>query len=150
MKSFAWPSSFPRYQVLFGINALDGLAKANVNLNLDTFAQLDLSLAASAAAKQLSGCTDVKTGLSVNAGADGSFFSLFSKSTSVSLFNKTFTLFTVRQVCLCNNALCAEGFDVEMLRKPSPPRARAVYLHTACSQGHRTRPYLLCRRPCRR
>ncbi|KAI0700589.1 hypothetical protein BC835DRAFT_1304043 [Cytidiella melzeri] len=116
----------------FGINALDGLAQANINLDLDSSAKLTLSLDAGATASEststastdppsyymnsyddssssssdsyyasrststsdsFSGCVDVSTGLAVNAGADGSFFDLFDKSTSVSLFQKNFDLF---------------------------------------------------------
>ncbi|THG96943.1 hypothetical protein EW026_g4972 [Hermanssonia centrifuga] len=90
--------------VQFGLNALDGLAEANVNLDLDTSAKLMLSLQASAKAStstygnssatgSFSGCVDLSSTLAVNAGADGSFFDLFDKSTSVTLFQKTFDLF---------------------------------------------------------
>ncbi|KAJ7282823.1 hypothetical protein C8J57DRAFT_1296618 [Mycena rebaudengoi] len=39
------------------------------------------------------GCFSVNAGLSVNAGAEGSFFGLFDDSTEVELFNKEFELF---------------------------------------------------------
>jgi len=39
------------------------------------------------------GCVNLQGGLSVNAGASGSFFSFFSAATQVSLFNKQFQLF---------------------------------------------------------
>jgi hypothetical protein len=42
------------------------------------------------------GYVNLQGGLSVNAGASGSFFSFFSAATQVSLFNKQFQLFNVR------------------------------------------------------
>jgi len=39
------------------------------------------------------GCVDLQGGLSVNAGATGSFFGFFNAATQVSLFNKQFQLF---------------------------------------------------------
>ncbi|KAI0345976.1 hypothetical protein BDW22DRAFT_936994 [Trametopsis cervina] len=78
--------------VLFGINALDGLANADVELDLDAYAELDLTLSMTAQ-KAFTGCADVKTGLTVSASANGSFFSLFNKSTVVTVFSKSFDLF---------------------------------------------------------
>lgn len=91
------------------MNALDGLAKATVNLDLDTSAKIALSLqkgatastgsnGTSASVDPFTGCVDVSSTLAVNAGADGAFLDLFDDSTSVSLFSKTFDLF---QVSLC-------------------------------------------------
>ncbi|EJF58506.1 hypothetical protein DICSQDRAFT_172861 [Dichomitus squalens LYAD-421 SS1] len=88
----------------FGINALDGKAKATINLDVDAQAGLDLSLTASGKAstatdgsksadKSFGGCVDVTSGLTVSAGADADFLSIFDKSTSVDLFKKTFDLF---------------------------------------------------------
>ncbi|KAJ3528236.1 hypothetical protein NM688_g8023 [Phlebia brevispora] len=90
--------------IAFGINVLDGLADATVNLDLDTSAKLTLSLQAgaelskstngsSSASGQFSGCVDLSSTLAINAGADGSFLDLFDDSTSVTLFSKTFDLF---------------------------------------------------------
>ena len=94
------------YQISFGLNALDGLAEATVNLDLDTSAKLTLSLkkgatvstssnGTSVSSDPFNGCVDVSSTLAVNAGADGSFLNLFDDSTSVSLFSKTFDLFNV-------------------------------------------------------
>ncbi|PSR71292.1 hypothetical protein PHLCEN_2v12806 [Hermanssonia centrifuga] len=79
--------------ILFGINALDGLAEANINLDLDAYAELELEFKESPGS--LSGCTGVTTGFNVNAGVDASFFDLFSKSTTVTLYSKAFDLFKV-------------------------------------------------------
>ena len=88
----------------FGINALSGKAKATINLDVDAQADLDLSLTGSgqvskatdgskSADKTLGGCVDVTSGLTVSAGADADFLSIFNKGTSVNLFQKTFDLF---------------------------------------------------------
>ncbi len=88
----------------FGIDVLSGAAKATINLDVDASAAVDLSLTAVAEAgiskdgskstdASFGGCVDVTTGLAVTAGADASLLSLFDKSTSVDLFNKTFDLF---------------------------------------------------------
>ncbi|KAI0340900.1 hypothetical protein BDW22DRAFT_1333399 [Trametopsis cervina] len=86
--------------IQFGIDALDGVGKATINLDLDSSAKLALSLKGGASATTrrsasggLSGCLDVSAGLAVNAGADASFFNLFDKSTNVSLFKKSFDVF---------------------------------------------------------
>ena len=84
-------------------------SKADVFLDLDTFAALDLSLEAGATASvdtdgnknasaQVGGCVDVNGGVSVNAGAEGSFFGLFDDSTQVSLFSKDFDFFKVSEL----------------------------------------------------
>ena len=91
-------------QLAFGINALSGKAKATINLDVDAQADLDLSLTGSgqvskatdgskSADKTLGGCVDVTSGLTVSAGADADFLSIFNKGTSVNLFQKTFDLF---------------------------------------------------------
>ncbi|KAI0087808.1 hypothetical protein BDY19DRAFT_1042228 [Irpex rosettiformis] len=77
--------------VLFGVNALDGLANVDVELDLDTFAELDLTLSESKSG--FTGCADVKTGINVKAAANGSFFSLFNKATVISIYSKSFDLF---------------------------------------------------------
>ena len=90
-------------QIEFGIDAL-GLAKADVQLDLDASGKLALSLEAGATAatstngtsyvsEEFGGCVDLSSTLAVTAGADGSFLGLFDKSTSVTLFSKTFDLF---------------------------------------------------------
>ena len=80
--------------MVFGINALDGLADVDVTLGLDAHAGLDLTLSKTTTS-QFSGCTDVTTGLSVLATADGSFFDLFNKATTVTLYSKNWELFKV-------------------------------------------------------
>ncbi|KAI0757756.1 hypothetical protein C8Q80DRAFT_1092088 [Daedaleopsis nitida] len=85
----------------FGVDVL--ASKATISLDVDASAGLDLSLAAVAKASaatdgksagaSFGGCVDVTTGLDVRAGADASLLGLFDKSTSVSLFKKTFDLF---------------------------------------------------------
>ncbi|KAJ6524228.1 hypothetical protein DFH09DRAFT_1372201 [Mycena vulgaris] len=66
---------------------------------------LDSRATAAAAAKKpaaakktpiatLSGCVKVAAGINVNAGAAGSFFGVFNKSTKASLFSKNFNVFT--------------------------------------------------------
>ncbi|EJD01946.1 uncharacterized protein FOMMEDRAFT_108994 [Fomitiporia mediterranea MF3/22] len=88
----------------FGINVLDGLGSATIFLDIDTFAELDLGLVAGGTASadtasaigasaQARGCVDLNGGVSVNAGAKGSFFDLFDDSTQVSLFSKNFDFF---------------------------------------------------------
>lgn len=89
-------------QIAFGISALGGIAKATIDLDLDTSAKLALNLQASADASiqtgaggQASGCVDLQAGFAVNAGADASFFSIFSVGDSFTLFSKEFELFNV-------------------------------------------------------
>ncbi|KAI0820581.1 hypothetical protein BC628DRAFT_1396212 [Trametes gibbosa] len=87
----------------FGISAIGGKAKATINVDLDADAAVDLSLTGGAQASvstsgnqasgSFGGCVDITSGLSVKAGADADFFSLFKKGTSVSLFQHTFDLF---------------------------------------------------------
>ncbi|KAJ6469153.1 hypothetical protein C8R47DRAFT_1179777 [Mycena vitilis] len=122
-----------------GVSALGGKAKANIFLNLDTNAALEMNLDGSASAtkvvnappaveapaddstedgtedttdtteddtattdggvattKSLGGCVNVNGAISVNAGAEGSFFGLFDKLANKQLFNKNFKIFTVR------------------------------------------------------
>jgi len=50
----------------------------------------------SSASASVDGCVDVGAELDVNAGADGSFFGLFDKTTQVNLLSKKFELFKVR------------------------------------------------------
>lgn len=79
---------------------------ASIFLDLDTFASLNLSLNDGAtkgdpskgttdAPTQLNGCVGVGGGMSVNAGAEGSFYDLFDNSTQVALFSKDIQLFQV-------------------------------------------------------
>ncbi|KAL4245486.1 hypothetical protein ABKN59_009431 [Abortiporus biennis] len=93
--------------VKFGLNALGGIASANVNLDVDASATLDLSLTASGSASagtgtdgssagasaSFNGCVDIETGLNVGAGADADLFGLWNPSTSVTLFQKTWDLY---------------------------------------------------------
>nr|VWP02189.1 Nucleosome assembly protein 1 [Ganoderma boninense] len=90
----------------FGINALAGEAKATINLEVDGDAAVDLSLSAdakksttvkgtapAASTSSFGGCVDITSGLAVTASADADFLSIFDKSTSVNLFQKSFDLF---------------------------------------------------------
>ncbi|KAJ7171269.1 hypothetical protein C8R46DRAFT_866932, partial [Mycena filopes] len=80
-----------------GVSGLGGIAQATVSLSLDAAATMTMTVDASAKAEvstdaaastsaAASGCVDIGASLNVAAGADGSFFGLFDKSTSVSLF----------------------------------------------------------------
>ena len=92
--------------ISFGINALDGKAKATIDLDVDGVAAVDLSLAAAAkkaktvkgktaakSTKSFGGCVGVSSGLTVSARADADFLSVFDKSTGVDLYKKTFQLY---------------------------------------------------------
>lgn len=92
-------------QVEIGLTVLSE-AQANIFLNLDAAAIMDLSLTAGAegsvssngstgSTEDVEGCIDIKGEVSINAGATGSFFDLFDATTSVPLFDKTFELFSV-------------------------------------------------------
>lgn len=98
-----------------GINFLGSVASATVFLDLDASATLDITGAAQASAgastksgkaasASAQGCVDLSSGLDVNAGAQGSFFGLFDKSTQVTLFSKDFELFQK-----CFNASTGNG-----------------------------------------
>lgn len=95
------------FQLEIGITAFEKVASANIFLDLDASAKLGLNGSTSASVTGTAnstdvsttapqGCVDVTAQLSVNAGADGKFFSLFDESDQVSLFDKTFDIF---QVC---------------------------------------------------
>lgn len=83
----------------FGIEFFRDILSATVFLDLDTFAELDLTgtaqadQGASPATASAQACVDLSTGFAVNAGARGSFPALFDDSTHVTLFNKDFELF---------------------------------------------------------
>ncbi|KAF9451431.1 hypothetical protein P691DRAFT_773101 [Macrolepiota fuliginosa MF-IS2] len=98
----------PRIEV--GIDAIAGAATATVFLNVDAHADATLSLDAAAVitpreetanvevdsravTARVTGCVDVNAGLNIYAGADASFFSLFDKSTSVTLYNKSWDIY---------------------------------------------------------
>ncbi|KAJ7348268.1 hypothetical protein DFH08DRAFT_698175 [Mycena albidolilacea] len=127
-----------------GVSALGNKAKAQIFLNLDTQAALEMNLDGSASktkvslplvkfpkltislqtattddstTKSLGGCINVNGGISVNVGAEGSFFGkillfpfailfspatsgLFDKLANAKLFNKNFKIFTVRSLGL--------------------------------------------------
>jgi hypothetical protein len=60
----------------------------------------------------------VSADLDVNAGATGTFFKIFDATTKVSLFQKTFTLLTVRQIRYASRILirsCYLFYDSEKL-----------------------------------
>ncbi len=92
----------------FGISLLK--QTADIFLELDTYAELDLLLTAAANASASTGGTgsnstststgagvggsvDIFAGLSVNAGADADLFGIFKVNDKVSLFDKSFDLF---------------------------------------------------------
>ncbi|KAJ7037892.1 hypothetical protein C8F04DRAFT_952076 [Mycena alexandri] len=87
-----------------GVNALGGKAVAQIFLSFNTNAALTMNLDGNAAhtlaaraitgSAGLSGCVKVSTGISVNAGASGSFFSVFNQSTKSTLFSKNFSVFS--------------------------------------------------------
>ena len=82
-------------QFVFGLSAFDNLASMNVNLNVDSSASVSASLSGELGqASSFGGSISVDTGLSVNAEADGDFFSLIQKGDSVTLFSKTWTLWS--------------------------------------------------------
>jgi len=77
-------------KVSLGLEALGGLAKADVFLTVDSSLGLTGSVANVANPQPcLSGNAEVNVGV----GAEGSFFSLFDASTDKSLFDKNFPLF---------------------------------------------------------
>ncbi|KAF7303590.1 hypothetical protein MIND_00588300 [Mycena indigotica] len=93
----------------FGITAINGLASANIFLDVDTSSTMTLSLDGSANVEgggttksgiditskqaQLDGCVDIGAGLAIDAGADGQFFDIFDFAPKVNLFTKNFDFF---------------------------------------------------------
>jgi hypothetical protein len=63
------------------------------------------------------GCVNLQGGLSVNAGAQGSFFSLFNPATQVSLFNKQFQFFNK-----CFGSTSANSTAAETTRRSLPQK----------------------------
>lgn len=95
-----------------GLSAFGKLVSASVFLDLDTSATLDLGLEANATAAistngtksasgSVDGCVDLKAGVGINVGAEGSFFGLFDPTAQLSLFQKDFDLF---QKCFSESA----------------------------------------------
>ena len=79
---------------MFGLSAIDGLATANVNLNVDASAAVTASISGVVGqASSFGGCIDIDTTLAINAEADGDFFSIFKKSATVSLYSHTWDLY---------------------------------------------------------
>ncbi|KAJ7708174.1 hypothetical protein B0H17DRAFT_971719 [Mycena rosella] len=92
----------------FGISAIGDLAQATISLDFDASSTMTLTLDGAANASgnvstsgvdvasksaSVNGCVDIGAGLSINAGADGSFFGLFDFAPSVNLFTKNFDFF---------------------------------------------------------
>ncbi|KAJ7058970.1 hypothetical protein C8F01DRAFT_1147659 [Mycena amicta] len=94
----------------FGITAINGLASANVFVDVDTSSTLALSLDGDAnvsggsssstsgldvtnKSAELDGCVDIGAGLSINAGSQGDLFDLFEFAPQVNLFTKNFDFF---------------------------------------------------------
>ncbi|EPS95680.1 hypothetical protein FOMPIDRAFT_1131914 [Fomitopsis schrenkii] len=94
--------------ISFGVSSLDGIADASINLNLDNFIQLGLSLdnevgsstsansTSNSTADAVEGSVDIVGGFNVVASADASLFGLLDASESITLFSKKFNLFQVR------------------------------------------------------
>ncbi|KAA1467369.1 hypothetical protein DENSPDRAFT_769071 [Dentipellis sp. KUC8613] len=90
-------------KISLGFNVL---GKAGVDAFVDLDASATLSLNGTAQASEsvgtvgksgsasAQGCVDVSSGLDVNIGVEGNFFSLFDDSKQVTLFNKDFDLFS--------------------------------------------------------
>ncbi|TDL21224.1 hypothetical protein BD410DRAFT_308836 [Rickenella mellea] len=96
-----------------GITALSGMASATVYLDVDAMASMDLALNASASAVaqapgvpntalangtsstqgEVNGCVDLEGGVSVNAGAQASFFSLWSAGVNYPIYAHQWTLY---------------------------------------------------------
>lgn len=77
---------------------LDLDSSASLSLSLDTNATLgDFSKETDDTQAQISGCIGVNGGMSVNAGAEGSFFDLFDNTTQVALLSKNIQLFQVSE-----------------------------------------------------
>ncbi|KAG5642592.1 hypothetical protein DXG03_002516 [Asterophora parasitica] len=91
------------------VNALGGLAKATVLVNIDSHSTVRLNLNAAGnaggsietptggtkggASASVDGCVTAGAALNANVGADAKFFNLFDRSTSVSLYAKDWELF---------------------------------------------------------
>ncbi|THU98962.1 hypothetical protein K435DRAFT_828282 [Dendrothele bispora CBS 962.96] len=106
-----------------GVSALGGIAEATIFLDLDASVSTTLSLNAGAVASvttdgdksasaDVNGCVDVGAGFDVNAGADGSFFGLFDKTTQINLFSKKFELF---KKCLGTSTSTRRDLEVRSL-----------------------------------
>lgn len=81
-------------QVSLGLKALDGLASANVFLNVDG------SIILQGNATNTQACLNGNASVIPEIGAHGSFFKLFSETAAVPLTNKQFApLFDVRVLC---------------------------------------------------
>ncbi|KAJ7719169.1 hypothetical protein B0H14DRAFT_2412305 [Mycena olivaceomarginata] len=86
----------------FGVSAFGNLAKAEIDLALDTSASLKLSLEASAKAAttidkavtaNFSGCFEADAGLAITAGVEGDLFGLLKADKQATLFSKNFVIF---------------------------------------------------------
>lgn len=75
---------------------LDTLAALEFGLNSDSEVDIVDTDSQSSDSSQINGCVDLKSGISINAGAQGSFFDLFDDDTQVPIVSKDFDLFQVR------------------------------------------------------
>ncbi|KAG5638044.1 hypothetical protein H0H81_002164 [Sphagnurus paluster] len=132
VKSNAAVSAHLTPRVELGVNALGGVAAANIFLNLDAAASVTMNLNAAAnanvgvesttgevttgASASVDGCVKGAAALKVNAGADGNFFNIFNPSTKAELFSKDFEIFSQ-----CFNAKTRREAVPTLL---SPPRSR--------------------------
>lgn len=86
-------------KVLFGINVLDGLAKADVFLDVDVSSTLGLQVTSAPSAT--GGCVSLDGAVDIAAGAEGAIKSIFDKSFTFDIFNTQANLF---QKCFGNQA----------------------------------------------
>ncbi|KAF7296604.1 hypothetical protein HMN09_01068000 [Mycena chlorophos] len=124
-------------EIDLGVSGLGGLAAATIDLKLDASASMGANVSASAGATastggsstsaSASGCVTAGAELNVSAGASANFFDLFDPSTSVSLFDKKFSLLSK---CFGDaKAPTRRGVPVEsrrLRRLPRNSRARAL------------------------
>ncbi|KAA1467373.1 hypothetical protein DENSPDRAFT_238702 [Dentipellis sp. KUC8613] len=128
-------------EVSISLNAIGGFASANVFLELDASATLDLTgvdakatgttgTSGSSGSAAAQGCVDISTGINAHAGAQGKFLNLFDQNTQVTIFNKNFELF---QVCSAAvffassvGSLCSRNASTPPPPRPTLPRARLL------------------------
>ncbi|KAJ7770742.1 hypothetical protein B0H16DRAFT_1306404 [Mycena metata] len=122
-----------------GVSGLGGAASATVSLSLDAAATMTMSLngtasaavntkAPAAASGSVGGCVDIGASLNVAASADGDFFGLFDKSTSVGF------LYLVSSWIFSQNSL---GEPVQQeLRSPQEVLQRRHWWNPPRASGH--------------
>ncbi|EJD42531.1 hypothetical protein AURDEDRAFT_152807 [Auricularia subglabra TFB-10046 SS5] len=78
-------------KVLFGINVLDGLAKADVFVDMDVSSTLGLQVTSTGS--NTGGCVTLNGAVDIAAGAEGAIKPIFDKSIRFDIFNKQASLF---------------------------------------------------------